>query len=226
MSKEKIISIVALIAVLGGVAVLGFWGYNKTDKEVATTVQNVATVNGVGITQTTYDSQLASVIATLKTQGIDTENADNLNKIKTQTLNDVINNELVVQGVAKAGIKIADADVEAQYQRLVTEAGGADKLKEQLTIANLTEAQFRENISKQLAIQAYLLQNIDVSTATATDAEAKTFYDTNVKGQTGAPAYKDIVEQIKQQIVANKQQLLINTFLVTLREKSTIETSL
>ena len=222
MTKEKIVSIGALVLVLGGVAALGFWGYKN--KPLA--APNVATVNGTAIEQSAFDTQLASVIASLKLQGVDTENADNLAQIKTQVLNDLINNELVLQGVTKAGITVADTDVETQFQRLLTEAGGADQLKAQLAGAGQTEAQFRANIAKQLAIQAYLLQNIDISTATVTDEEAKTFYDTNVKTQANAPAYKDVVDQIKQQIIADKQQILVNAFIASLRERATVETTI
>ncbi len=224
MTKEKIVSIVALVIVAGGVAGLGFWGYKN--KPVAVATPTVATVNGVAITKSAYDSQLASVIASLKTQGVDTENADNLAKIKTQALDDMINNELVLQEIAKLGIKVSDADVEKQYQLLATQAGGVDKLQAQISAASLTDTQFRANIARQLSIQTYLLQNIDISTATATDAEAQTYYDTNVKGQTNAPKFADVKDQIKQQIIASKQQLLVNTFLASLRAKAQVETTI
>ncbi len=224
INKEKLVSVAVLVLVAGAVTALAYFGYNKTNSPVA--VEGVAKVNGETITKSVFDAQLASAILSLKTQGVDTESADSLAKIRTQVMEDLINNELVLQGVAKAGITISAEEVEKQFQILVAQAGGADKLKEQLTAANLTEEQFRANISKQLSIQAYLLRNIDIASATATDAEAQQFYDTNVKGQTGAPAYKDIVEQIKQQIIGSKQQLLVNTFIASLRAAAEVETNL
>ncbi len=225
MGKEKIVSVIALVLVAGGVAALGFWGYQN--KPVAVTkTETVAKVNGVEITKSAYDTQLASVIASLKSQGVDTESVENLTQIKTQVLNDLINNEIVLQAITKAGIKSTDAQVEEQYQGLVTQAGGVDKLNEQITAASLTQEQFRANIARQLSIQTYLLQNIDISSATATDKEAQDFYNTNVKGQENAPTYKEVVDQIKQQIIANKQQLLVNTFIASLREKATVETTI
>jgi len=221
MNKEKIISVIVLVVVAGAVAGLGFWGYKA--KPAVTNVASVAKVNGVSITQSAYDAQLASVIATLKAQGTDTESADNQTQIRAQVLEDLINNELVAQQVIKAGISASEADIEAQFQILVTQAGDLEKLNAQLTASNLTETQLRANIRTQLEIQAYLLKNIDISSATASDAEAKAFYDTNVKTQADAPAYKDIVEQIKQQIIANKQQALVNTFIASLRESATVE---
>lgn len=228
MNKEKMMSIGAIVLVVGVVAGLAIFGASKVKKPVAstTTSASVATVNGVAITKETYDAQLATAISAFKSQGVNTDDTAKLAEIKTQVLNDLISNELVAQGVVSAGVKVTDADVEKQFQAVLAQVGGVEKLKEQLIAAKLTEAQLRINISKQLAIQAYLLQNIDMSTATATDAEAKKFYDDNAKGQANVPAYKDVSAQIKQQIVANKQQLLINAFVASLRSKAKVETSL
>lgn len=221
MNKEKIISVGVVVLVLGAIATFAFLGAGKMNSGEP----SVAKVNGVEITKAQYDEQLALVITSYKNQGIDTENAENKAQIEEQVLNDLINNELVNQGIVKAGITITDEQVQAQYDLLVTQAGGVEQFNQQLTLSNLTEAQLRENIKKQLGIQAYLAANIDVSTATATDEEAQIFYDTNVKGQENAPAFKDIVEQIKQQIIAQKQQTLINSFITNLRGSAEIETT-
>src|SRR3989338_7203361 len=122
MDKNKVASVAVVVAVLA-VALFFLFGSDKADKLV-NNVEGVATVNGVVISKSVYDTQLALLTSSLKTQGVDTENAEKLAQIKTQVLNDLINNELVNQGVTKAGITVADTDVETQFQRLLTEAGG------------------------------------------------------------------------------------------------------
>ncbi|MEQ1500109.1 MAG: SurA N-terminal domain-containing protein [Parcubacteria group bacterium] len=224
MNRDKIIGIVLVVLVVAGVAVYGF---KKGPKEtaVATKTETVAKVNGIEITKATYESQLASTISTLKTQGVDTEKTENLAQIKTQVLDDLINNELVKQEIEKSGITASPEEVEKQFQAIVTQLGGADKLKTQLETAKLTEAQLRENLAKQIAVQAYLLKNIDTASVTVTDAEIKKFYDDNVKGQAKAPALKEVSDQIKQQITTNKQQVLVNALIASLKTKATIEKS-
>lgn len=226
MNKEKIVSIIILVLVVGGIVGFAMFGSKKTETPVAMTAEPVATVNGVDLTQADFDSQLASAITSLKAQGTDTTSTSSVTAIKQQVLDNMIANELVNQGVAKTGIKASDADVEAQYQALVTQAGGADKFQAQLATANLTDAQLRANIAKQLTIQAFLLANISTSSATVTDAEVKKFYDDNAKGQTGVPAFKDVSAQIKQQLILNKQQLLVNDFIAKLKATATITTNL
>lgn len=226
MNKEKALSILVLLLVVGAVVGFAIYGSKKGKAPVVATVENVATVNGVKIPKTNFDAQLATAIASLNSQGIDTTSTTSVATIRQQVLNDLIANELVLQGVAKAGIKTSDADVEKQYQVLLTQAGDAEKLKAQLTAANLTDAQLRQNIATQLAIQTYLLQNIDSASIVITDAEIKKFYDDNSKGQTGVPPLKDVKDQIKQQLILNKQQVMVNDFIAKLRASATVETTL
>lgn len=226
MDKEKIISIGAVVLVVGAIALYGFFGTKKSETvPVVAEAPSVAKVNGVAIPKATFDTQLASALAAYKAQGIDVDKAENVTLVKNQVLNDLISNELVMQGIAKAGIKPTAEEVEAQFQAVLTQAGGADKLKTQLVTANLTEEQLRENLARQLSVQAYLLKNVDISTIAVTDAEIAKFYKDSVSTQKDAPKLKDISAQIKQQLLTNKQQELINKFIETLKAGAQIETS-
>ncbi len=225
MSKEKIIAgVVAVVIVAGGV---GYMVYGKSNKEVAVAqpVEKVATVNGVEIAKSAYESQLASAITTLKARGVNTDDATQLIQIKNQVLTDLINNEVLNQAVKASGVTATADEVEKQVQSLVAQVGGADKFAGELVKANLTEAQLRDNISKQLAAQKYLLTKVDVSKAVASEEEVTKFYNDNVKGQAGAPALKDVKEQIRQQIVNTKQQQLVLAYVETLKVGAKIETS-
>lgn len=240
MDNKKIIGGVLALAIVavGGYMVLG----KKKDAMVApvvTTAQSVAKVNGVEITQSDYDNQLAASITALKNQGVDVSASTTQAAIRTQVLNDLINNELVNQGVKSAGISATAQEVEAQLQAIITQLGGADKLAEQLKAASLTEAKLRENIAKQIAAQKFLLANISSSSVAVTDAEIKKFYDDAVKAQTEAnkklpkdqkpqpiPALKDVKDQIQQQLVGQKQQTQAAAFVQALRAKASVETTL
>ena len=225
MSKEKIIAgVVAVVIVAGGV---GYMVYGKSNKEVAVAqpVEKVATVNGVEIAKSAYESQLASAITTFKARGVNTDDATQLTQIKNQVLTDLINNEVLNQAVIASGVTATADEVEKQVQALIAQVGGADKFAGELVKANLTEAQLRDNISKQLAAQKYLLTKVDVSKAVASEEEITKFYNDNVKGQTGAPALKDVKEQIRQQIVNTKQQQLVLAYVETLKVGAKIETS-
>lgn len=228
MDRDKILSIGAVVLVVVAVAAYGFYGTKKSDKAPVVATQeapSVAKVNGVAISKAIFDTQLASAITAYKAQGIDVDKPENLTQIKTQVLNDLISNELVMQGIAAAGIKPTAEEVEKQYQAVLAQAGGIDKLKTQMVTANITEAQLRDNLARQLAVQTYLLKNIDINSIKVTDEEISKFYKDSVAGQKDAPKLKDVSEQIKQQLLNNKQQVLINAFVQTLKDKAKIETS-
>ena len=181
----------------------------------------------MAIPKAAYDSQLASAIASYKAQGVDIANVDKLALIKKEVLVGLVNNELVDQGIAASGIETNLADIEKQFQLLVTQAGGAEGLKAQLVNSNITEAQLRENIARQLTVQAYISQNVDMKSISASDAEVKTFYDNYSKQQKASgvktvPTLKSLTSEIKQQLVLNKQQELVASFLTALQSKAKI----
>ena len=228
MNTQKVVSIIVVILV---VAVGGYFAFRYSGKTGTSTVSTapnasttVATVNGVVISKTVFDAQLETRINTYKTQGVDVTDATKLAQIKTQLLDDLINNEVVTQEVAKAGTTVTPAEIESQFQALLTQAGGADGLKKQLTTANLTEAQLRTNIAGQLVIQKFLISNISTSTVTVSDKEIKDFYDANTKDVKNPPALKSVTAQIKQQLTTNKEQILINAFVASLRAKADVKT--
>lgn len=223
-SKSKIIIALVVLVVL----IVGGYLAMKSGKisGIPGASASVATVNGVAIPKATFDTQMASAVASYTAQGVSATSTEQLAQIKTQVLDNLISNELLNQAVTAAGIKASATDVETQYQTLLTQNGGADGLKAALVKSNLTDAQLRENISKQLAVQTYLLQNIDVKTITASDAEVAQFYADYSKAQkaTGqtVPALSTLSAQIKQQIISNKEQTLVTNFIAALRAKATI----
>lgn len=223
-NMKKIISIVVVILVLVAV---GYFIFNKKSASKEPVVEAIATVNGVVIPKATYETQLTSAIESYKSQGVDVANAEKLAQIQAQVLDNLIGNELLAQGVKTSGITASSEEVEKQFQAILVQSGGAEKFQAELTKNNMTEVMLRENISKQLTTQAYLLKNIDVSKLVATDEEVSQFYTEYSKAQKEAgqtvPALKEISDQIKQQIVYNKQQTLISNFVASLREKAVIE---
>lgn len=225
--KNKIVSIVVLVLAVLLIGSYFVFGKNKTNTPVDNKA-SVAMVNGAAISKTSYDTQLASAIDAYRTQGIDVTDATKLSQIKTEVLDNLIGNELLTQGIAASGIKATPEEIEKQFQDILTQTGGADAFKAELVKNNLTEAQLRENISKQLAIQTYLSQNIDEKSITVSDAEIAQFYADYSKsqkdsGQATVPALKDLSDQIKQQLISDKRQTLITTFVASLRAKAKVD---
>jgi hypothetical protein len=226
MDNQKMLSVGVLVLLVAAVGGYLLFGKAKTEKPVAAQAVTVAKVNGVAITQAELDTQVSTTLANLNAQGIQATTTEQLAQVKNQALDDLINNELVNQGIAADGITVKSEDVNSQYLALVTQLGGQDKMNAQIKQASTTEAQVRSNIEKQMKIQAYLSKNIDLNSANVTDKEVSDYYKANTQGQKNVPALKDVSAQIKQQLVAAKQQQLILNFIAALKAKATIEKDL
>jgi hypothetical protein len=229
-----IVLIVAVLAV-GGYLIFGskISGLSATNNTASTSptftaAANVATVNGVAITKATYDTAFANAIASYQAQGIQATSSSDLAKVRTQVLDSLISNELLAQAITASKMVVTPAEVEKEYQALVTQAGGAEGFKTTLTKNNLTEAQLRINIEKQLLTQKFLLANVDAKSITVTDAEIAKFYADYSASQkasgatTAVPTLKTLSAQIKQQLTGDKEQVLINNFIATLRTKANV----
>lgn len=229
-----IVLIVAFLAV-GGYLIFGseIAGYSTNDNNATSTSKtfgvatNIATVNGVAITKAAYDTAFANAIASYQAQGIQATSSEDLAKVRAQVVDSLISNELLAQAITASKMTITPAEVEKEFQALVTQAGSAEDFKTTLTKNNLTEAQLRINIEKQLLTQKFLLANIDAKSVTVSDAEIAKFYadysaSQKVSGNKSVPTLKTLSAQIKQQLTGDKQQALIVNFISALRAKANV----
>jgi len=75
-----------------------------------------------------------------------------------------------------AGVKISEAEVERQYDKLVEQASGAAKLAEQLAAAGMNENDLKEQIREELRAQKWLADRL-FGQGDATEEQAKMYYD-------------------------------------------------
>jgi len=75
---------------------------------------------------------------------------------------------------------------------------------------------------KPLLVQKYLNLNIDVSNLGVTQAEIEAFYKKAGETQGDLPPIDQVTDQIKQQLITQKQQEAVNKFVQSLRDKAEI----
>ena len=184
----------------------------------------VASVNGEKITRSEYDKVYERLVITIKAQGQSATSTKIQAAIKQQTLNNLIAETLLLQGAEKEGIK---ADATAVDTAFTQSKGGfpdAAAFEAELKKQGFTESSFKATIERNNIIQQYLKVKVDVSSATASDAEVKALYDQVAKTDKTVPPLKDVRAQVENQILSQKQQVLINTFIEKLKATSKIET--
>jgi len=183
----------------------------------------VAVVNGEKIKQSDIDNRVNQILTSPQAQGVDTTDPALLTQVKEQVLNELINTALLLQKSEEAGIVSDPEAIEAEYQLAVTQTGGEEELKEQLSASGITVAKFRENLRDQLIIREYLTANTTIFSISVTDEEVSKFYEQISTTQEGTPPLDEIRAQVEGQLIANKQQVELDAFITDLREAAEIE---
>lgn len=123
-----------------------------------------------------------------------------------QALDDMVNEKILDQAIAKSGVKVDETKVAEQLQALETQFESAGGLEEALSQRGLTRRDLEKQISTQLAVEILLADKI-----TPTDEEIKAQFD-----QGATTMYKDkTLEDVRESIVEEiKQSKLRDSFLV------------
>ena len=136
-----------------------------------------ATVNGEKITVEELNQQVEQLKKQYPTMFEGADGEGRLIDFKQRLLNNLIDQELVRQAAEDKDIEVTDADVEKQITQLKSGFDDDTAFNEALTSAGMTLDTLQTQIREQLLTQK-LIESLDAS-ATATDAEVKTYYDAN-----------------------------------------------
>lgn len=134
-----------------------------------------ATVNGTTI-------KMEEVERAIKQQGQGQEaylSPLELAQARLQTLDSLIQQEVMYQKAQKEGITIKDEDVTAEYNKAKQQSGlSQEKWDEEMKKSNLTEASIRDSIKKRLAI-SQLNDKITSKVEPPKEEEVTAFYNGN-----------------------------------------------
>lgn len=227
MNIQKIISIIIIAIVI----IAGVWYLMSLNtptqnepagNEEVTTGAAVATVNGEEISRTEFETFKSQVIMQ---QGLDTESleAEIENQLETQIVDELISQALLQQAVESSEAVPAQEDIDAQIEATVIQLGGEEAFNEVLVAEGISEEELRAQISTELAVQAYLEQELDLSSITATDEEVEAAYAQASAQDENVPALEEIRPQIEQSIIQQKQQPLLAQLIDQLRAEADVE---
>lgn len=154
----------ALVALVLTIAVFGVFVYKYKSANRAVKIASkivpypVASVNGNyiwnAVTYNQYLFELASVQKFYESQGQDLkseEGKQKLSQLKEDIITQLENNEIIRQQAAKYGIKVTNKEIQDQYDTLVKEAGGAEKVKSTLEkLYGWTISDFKQKIQESI----------------------------------------------------------------------------
>jgi len=139
--------------------------------------QVLATVNGEAIKSGEVDAEISQVLAQRGMPPNAIPPAER-GAIVRRMLDQMITDRLVTK--ASAGVKIEDAEVDSEYDKIRKRHGGTDEeIKKQLAQAGVTLESLKADIKGQMRKRKWVEDQIKDKVQAATDAEAKEFYDKN-----------------------------------------------
>ena len=156
--------LLALILVLPGVSAAA----GEDNKEIAT-------VNGTAITQDKLDGEMGRLKTMLMQRGHMPTEAD-LASLKKVAINSLVEQELLYQASQKKNIKIDDAVLNEQFEKLKGRFPDEKAFNDTLTKMNLTPEVLKEQLARSQYIQNYINQEF-VEKVSVSDDDVKKFYD-------------------------------------------------
>ena len=136
----------------------------------------VATVNGKDITRT----QLQDIFnAAVQSSGMNVADLSSTQQLGgyTQLLNDLIDRQLLLDAASKE--EITSEDVEAEIKKFKSQFPDEAIFDTQMKQAGMTPEKLQSDVREELKIRRWM--ESQVKTSDVTDADAKSFYESNLK---------------------------------------------
>lgn len=216
--------LIIIVLIIAAALVAGYFLTTSQGGLTSGAVTNVvALVNKQQISRAEYDGRYAQLASSIVAQGQSATSTEMQEKIKTQTLDNLITETLLLQTADKKGIKATEEQVNTAFTQNKAQFPDEAAFQKELVAQGLTETTFREFLTKNIAIRQYLTASVDLSSATTTKAEVKAFYDQAAAQNKNVPPLAQVRTQVENQIVQQKQQELVANFIKQLRASSTVE---
>ncbi len=220
--------VVVVIIILGVLYVMEKEGRSSTtlftgliERQEAS--RTVATVNGVEIINSDLQRSVQQFSQVAVAQGVDTTSADAQAEIENQALEVLINTELLKQEAASRGLTVTEEEVADRLSNITTEIGGEEVLAERMSSLGIETDQLMSDINDELLIQKLLEGVFAEKDIQITEEEVLSVYEGAGGAAAGLPALEEVREQVEAQLIASKEQTIIDELLASLKGTAAIE---
>lgn len=138
---------------------------------------DAALVNGKSITVIELEKQMQRVLRDLKSSGRVPEK-DEVDNIRKELLNELIQMELMVQEGRRKGIRVEEAVVADRIKAIRTQFPDEGSYRSALNRDNLSESDLKAQIEKNMLVQELVNKEV-IEKVTVTPDEGKAFYDSH-----------------------------------------------
>ncbi len=135
----------------------------------------VAIVNKEELTGAQYNEALASIQGQMQQMGQDPNSKEAAEQLKTQTIDSLVNQTLILQKAEEAKITASEKEVEERYATFEEQFGGEEAMTKALKEQNMELGKLKEQIAQSIVFEKY--QDKVVPAAEVTDEEIQAYYD-------------------------------------------------
>ena len=182
-----------------------------------------AVVNGEKISTEELDSRIEQAKEIIQNQGVNLEDEKVLAEVKKQMLNDMINEKILLQNAEKGGFAATDFEIQTAYDQLAAQFKTQEDFQKELTARKVTEKEVKESIAKQMTLNKYVEQNIDLKSVGATDEEINALYKNYSAQQKNMPELGEIKNQLADQVKQQKTRTMIFGFIEKIKKDADIK---
>lgn len=221
--KKIILFAVTLLVIIGAVS------YFLPDKFNILSILNLsnsslaAVVGDEKITKNDLSDRVNKNKEVFKQQGVDLSDEKVLEKINKQTLDEMINEKVLLQNAKKEGITASDDEVSVAYDNLVSKFKSKDDFNKELSALSFTEKSLKENINKQIVLKRYVEKNTDIKNITATKEEIRNLYNNYKTNQKDMPNFEEIEKQLENEVKQQKIRVMVEAFIEKIKKETEIK---
>lgn len=185
----------------------------------------VAVVNNEKLTGEQYNTTLTSIQGQMQQSGQDPTSKEVAEQLKTQTLDTLVNQTLILQKAKEAKLTASESEVDERYASFEEQFGGEEGMKAALEAQKMDVKTLKGQIAESIIFEKY--QDKAVPVKEATDQEIKAYYDQAAAQAKAAkqelPPFEEASKEIKGMLEQQKQQELLAAHVEELKADAKIE---
>jgi len=186
----------------------------------------VAIVNGMEISRADYDAELEFELYGFEQQGYQLKEEE-LEMVKEQVLDRLINNRLLLQAAEQAGISPDSVNADAELVEIIAGFESEEEFQAALKQSGFTLEVYTRLIAEYLMIEDLFEAELNISALTVSDEEVQTAVAEFMASISEEDAEdldpEDVKEYFAYSLVQDKANQLKGDFIQELRENSEIE---
>ncbi|RHW32142.1 peptidylprolyl isomerase [Neobacillus notoginsengisoli] len=187
--------------------------------------KTVAIVNKEEISGSDYNNALASVQGQMQQMGQDPTSKEAAEQVKSQTIDSLVRQTLLLQDVDKKGYKVSEADVNKQLDEVKKQFKTEKEFEAALKKSGIDIKTLKTQIADDLKLTQYFEK--EVPAGKITDEEIQKTYDQfaeqGKKSGQEVPKFKEVKPQIEQSLQQQKQQEKIAQRIEELKKNAKID---